>query len=94
MSILLATVVVASEDRVAADSVYRLQQEGWVITQKVDRVESRAGLPPYRHLVRRVSISTYRLGRGDKVLTCQIIYDSQRDRQQEVCGPAVSREAD
>ena len=88
VSVLLATVVVASEDRVVADSVYRLQQQGWMITQKVDRVESRAGLPPYQHLVRRVSISTYRLGRGD------IRYDSQRDRQRETCGPIVSREAD
>lgn len=92
VSVLLATVVVASEDRVAADSIYRLQQEGWVITQKADRVESRAGLPPYQHLVRRVAISTYRLGRGDRALTCEIIYDSQRDRQQEVCGPIVSGE--
>jgi hypothetical protein len=56
--VLLATVVAASEDRVVADSVYRLQQQGWMITQKVDRVESRAGLPPYQQLVRRVSIST------------------------------------
>ncbi|MBP49737.1 MAG: hypothetical protein CL396_06585 [Acidiferrobacteraceae bacterium] len=94
VSVLLATVVVASEDRVVADSVYRLQQQGWMITQKVDRVESRAGLPPYQHLVRRVSISTYRLGRGDKALTCEIRYDSQRDRQRETCGPIVSREAD
>jgi hypothetical protein len=94
VSALLATVVVASEDRVAVDSVYRLQQQGWVITQKADRVESLAGLPPYQHLVRRVSISTYRLGRGDKALTCEIIYDSQRDRQQEACGPIVSGEAD
>ena len=94
MSALLATVVVASEDRVVADSVYRLQQEGWVITQKADRVESRAGLPPYQHLVRRGSISTYQLGRGDKALTCEIRYDSQRDHQQVVCGPVVSREAD
>ena len=92
VSALLATAVAASEDRVAADSIYRLQQEGWVITQKADRVESRAGLPPYQHLVRRVAISTYRLGRGDRALTCEIIYDSQRDRQQEVCGPIVSRE--
>ena len=92
VSALLATAVGASEDRVAADSIYRLQQEGWVITQKADRVESRAGLPPYQHLVRRVAISTYRLGRGDRALTCEIIYDSQRDRQQEVCGPIVSRE--
>ena len=92
VSVLLATVVVASEDRVAADSIYRRQQEGWVITQKADRVESRAGLPPYQHLVRRVAISTYRLGRGDRALTCEIIYDSQRDRQQEACGPIVSRE--
>ena len=93
MSALLATVVVASADMVAADSVYRLQQE-WVITHKVDRVESRAGLPPYQHLVRRVSISTYRLERGDEALSCEIIYDSQRDRQREACGPIVSREAD
>ena len=92
VSALLATAVAASEDRVAADSIYRLQQEAWVITQKADRVESRAGLPPYQHLVRRVAISTYRLGRGDRALTCEIIYDSQRDRQQEVCGPIVSRE--
>ncbi|GIT27374.1 MAG: hypothetical protein CM1200mP41_34180 [Gammaproteobacteria bacterium] len=49
--------VAASEDRVAADSIYRLQQEGWVITQKADRVESRAGLPPYQHLVRGVWLS-------------------------------------
>ena len=93
-SALLATIVVASEDRVAADSVYHLQQQGWVITHKGDRVESRAGLPPYQHLVRRVAISTYRLERGDKPLSCEIIYDSQRDRQREVCGPIVSREAD
>ena len=92
MSALLATVVAASADRVAADSVYHLQQQGWVITHKVDRVESRAGLPPYQHLVRRVAISTYRLERGDKALSCEIIYDSQRDRQKEVCGPIVSRE--
>ena len=92
VSALLVTVVVASEDRVAADCIYRLQKEGWVITQKADRVESRAGLPPYQHLVRRVAISTYRLGRGDRALTCEIIYDSQRDRQKEVCGPIVSRE--
>ena len=67
MSVLLATVVVASEDRVVADSVYRLQQQGWAITQKVDRVESRAGVPPYQHLVRRVSISTYRVGPSYRV---------------------------
>jgi len=94
VSALLATVVVASADMVAADSVYRLQQQGWVITHKIDRVESRVGLPPYQHLVRRVSISTYWLERGDKALTCEILYDSQRDRQQEVCGPIVSHEVD
>ena len=92
MGAFVATCVVAGEDGVAADSIYRLQQGGWVITQKADRVESRAGLPPYQHLVRRVAISTYRLGRGDRALTCEIIYDSQRDRQQEACGPIVSRE--
>ena len=94
VSALLATVVAASEDRVAADSIYRLQQEGWVITHKTDRVESRVGLAPYQHLVRRISISTYRLERGDKNISCEILYDSQRDRQQEVCGPIVSHEAD
>lgn len=66
-------------------TVKRLQQEGWKVTAVDHRNERLPGLPPYEHLSRVVSISTYTLQRGDRTVTCEIAYDSQRDRLEEHC---------
>ena len=49
------------------------------------RNETRPGVPPYEHLARVVSITTYVLVRGGDTITCEIIYDSQQDSLQEHC---------
>ena len=66
-------------------TVYSLQQEGWKIIESDTREESLPGLPPYEFLRRVVSLTTYWLQRDKEEIVCQILYDSQLDRQQESC---------
>lgn len=69
----------------AAQTVRQLRQQGWTVVEKTNRSEKLPGLPPYENLTRIVSITTYSLVRGDKTITCEILYDSQRDLLQENC---------
>ena len=62
-----------------------LQQQGWEIAATSSRNETRPGLPPYGHLSRVVSITTYELTRDNQTITCEIVYDSQQDTIEEQC---------
>mgnify|MGYP003311857050 CR=1 FL=1 len=66
-------------------TVYSLQQEGWEIVASDIHEESLPGLPPYEFLRRVISLTTYWLQRDKEEIVCQILYDSQLDRQQESC---------
>ena len=66
-------------------TVYSLQQEGWEIIESDTREESLPGLPPYEFLRRVISLTTYWLQRDKEEIVCQILYDSQLDKQQEDC---------
>ena len=91
---LVASALGASHADQRTDSVYALQQQGWIIAEKVARVESHPGIAPYKHLLRMVSVVTYRLQRNNRSITCTIRYDSQHDRQHENCGPQSSNPSD
>ena len=66
-------------------TVYSLQQEGWAIIESDTHEESFPGLPPYEFLRRVISLTTYWLQRDKEEIVCQILYDSQLDRQEEDC---------
>ena len=71
-------------------TVYGLQQEGWEIIESDIHEESLPGLPPYEFLRRVISLTTYWLQRDKEEIVCQILYDSQLDRQQEDCADSYS----
>ena len=77
--------VTTQEPSVIQMTVQELRQQGWTVTSTNSRNETRPGLPPYENLPRVVSITTFTLVRGDKTITCEIAYDSQRDTLQEDC---------
>ena len=79
-------VTFAYEEEEEKSTVYSLQQEGWEIVKSKTREESLPGLSPYHFLRRVVSVTTYWLQRDKEEIVCQILYDSQLDRQQEECG--------
>ena len=76
----------ASDEEEEKETVYKLQQQGWEIVESTIREESLSGLPPYAFLSRVISITTYWLQRSDDEIVCEILYDSQLDRQLEECG--------
>jgi len=69
-------VSLAEDEEEEKVTVYSLQQEGWEIIESNTREES----------LRVVSLTTYWLRRDKEEIVCQILYDSQLDRQQEECG--------
>jgi len=79
------TPVIAQETKAPTVSVQSLTQQGWEIAATTTRNETRPGLPPYEHLARVVSITTYTLTHGDQTTICEIVYDSQRDTIEEQC---------
>ena len=79
-------VSLAEDEEEEKVTVYSLQQEGWEIIESNTREESLPGLPPYQFLRRVASLTTYWLQRDKEEIVCQILYDSQLDRQQEECG--------
>lgn len=81
----LVPLVGAEEPVPGQMTVKDLRRQGWTVAETSNRNETRPGLPPYEHLSRVVSITNYTLVRGDETITCEIIYDSQRDSLQEDC---------
>ena len=81
----LWSLVEAQQTAPAPMTVKDLREQGWEVTDRHSRNETRPGLPPYERLARVVSITTYVLVRGDDTITCEITYDSQQDSLQEHC---------
>ncbi|HCY13169.1 MAG TPA: hypothetical protein DG414_04945 [Gammaproteobacteria bacterium] len=68
--------------------VYGLRQQGWTLIGSETREQVLPGLPPYEELPRLLSVTTYYLEKNGQAMTCEIVYDSQHDRQHEQCAPA------
>ena len=75
----------AEDEEEKKATVYSLQQDGWEIVESDTHEESLLGLPPYEFLRRVISLTIYWLQRDTEEIVCQILYDSQLDRQQEDC---------
>lgn len=81
----LSSIAQAQQTAPVPMTVKDLRDQGWEVKDMQSRNETRPGLPPYEHLARVVSITTYVLVRGDDTITCEIIYDSQQDSLEEHC---------
>ena len=79
----------AGAEQAAPDplTVNELRQQGWEVTDRTTRNETRPGLPPYENSTRVLSITTFTLKKGEQVLKCDIVYDSQLDSMEEHCSP-------
>lgn len=64
-----------------------LRAEGWRVIDKHERQEKRPGVAPYENLIRVVQITTFVLESDGRRITCELAYDSQRDRTTETCRP-------
>ena len=81
----LLAIVQAQQTAPSPMTVKDLRDQGWEVKDMHSRNETRPGVPPYEHLARVVSITTYVLVRDGDTITCEIIYDSQQDSLQEHC---------
>ena len=69
-------------------TVIGLRRAGWLVTEQQERIERRAGLPPYETLDRYIHVTTFVLEKNGQRKRCMLAYDSQLDTFAEECRDA------
>lgn len=81
---LFATPILSAAEQ---PGVAGLRDQGWRVVSTAERRETRPGVAPYENLTRVIQITTYVLDKDGRRMTCEMAYDSQRDRIDETCRP-------
>ena len=75
---------VAADDAPKQDVAAYLA-DGFVIAGKQEETHTLPGKPPYADRQRVVQVTTYDLERGGDRITCEVIYDSQKETISTAC---------
>ena len=86
IGLLCAAIMLSTNASAAKGELAQRLSSGWEIVKKVERIEVRPGLPPYREIPRRVLVTLYEIAKANRLLKCRLEYDSQRDHFEESCG--------
>ena len=66
-----------------------LRNQGWQVVSKREHQKKLPGVAPYENLTRVIQITTFVMSKDGKQMTCDMAYDSQRDRITETCRDGV-----